>query len=113
MMKGWDSQVVLMASFPSQKLLAHAGKDLAYIGPHHYSPDLGACDREFNSLAEMIRNTPGGEHLRVAVTEWNVSGGNWGLLRGKFLTLETALLNAPYLNLLMRHSDLADIACRS
>jgi alpha-N-arabinofuranosidase len=112
-MKHADPAAVLMASFPSQKLIERAGRDIAYIGPHHYTPDFAACERDFTSLTEMIAKAPGCDHLRIAVTEWNVSGGNWGLLRGKFLTLETALLNARYLSLLMRHSDKADIACRS
>jgi alpha-L-arabinofuranosidase len=49
----------------------------------------------------------------MAVTEWNVSAGNWGVLRSKFKTLETALLNARYLNLMMRHADKVELACRS
>lgn len=61
----------------------------------------------------MIRNSPGGSHLRIAVTEWNFTAGDWGLLRGKMLTLEGALLNARYLNLLARYSDMVEIACRS
>ena len=47
------------------------------------------------------------------MTEWNVSAGGWGLMSGKFLTLDTALLNARYLNLLCRYSNIVDIACRS
>ena len=49
----------------------------------------------------------------MAVTEWNFTAGDWGLLRGQMLTLEGALLNARYLNLLVRYSNLVDIACRS
>jgi alpha-L-arabinofuranosidase len=112
-MKQTDPGILLLASFPSQKLLDRAGRDIAYIGPHHYTPDLAGCDRDFNHLAEMIRSTPGCGHINIAVTEWNVSGGSWGVMRSKFLTLETALLNARYLNLLMRHSDKVELACRS
>ena len=112
-MKQADPGILLLASFPSQKLLDRAGKDIAYIGPHHYTPDFAACESDFNHLSDMIRNTPGCGHIKMAVTEWNVSAGNWGLMRGKFLTLETALLNARYLNLLMRHADKVELACRS
>ncbi len=112
-MKKADSNIILAASFPTQKLLDRVGKYISYIGPHHYTPDFAGCERDFNTLSDMIARTPGCSHIRIAVTEWNVSAGSWGLLRGKFLTLETALLNARYLNLLMRHSDKADIACRS
>jgi alpha-N-arabinofuranosidase len=112
-MKQADPAILLLASFPSQKLLDRAGRDIAYLGPHHYTPDFAACDRDFNHLADMIRATPGCGHIKMAVTEWNVSGGSWGVMRAKFQTLETALLNARYLNLLMRHSDKVELACRS
>jgi alpha-L-arabinofuranosidase len=112
-MKRADPAVQLLASFPSQKLLDRVGRDISCLGPHHYTPDFAGCDRDFHQLAEMIRATPGCAHIKVAVTEWNISGGSWGVMRHKFLTLETALLNARYLNLLMRHSDKAELACRS
>jgi alpha-N-arabinofuranosidase len=112
-MKQADPAVLLLASFPSQKLLDRAGRNIAYIGPHHYTPDFAGCDRDFNHLADMIRTTPDCGHIKIAVTEWNVSGGSWGAMRAKFQTLETALLNARYLHLLMRHSDKVELACRS
>jgi alpha-L-arabinofuranosidase len=89
------------------------GRDLAYLAPHHYTRDLGACEDEFKKLSSMIARTPGCGHLRIAVTEWNFTGGDWGLGRGKMLTLEGALLNARYLNLLCRYSNIVEIACRS
>ena len=112
-MKGADPGVLLMASFPTQKLLDRVGEDIAYIGPHHYTPDFAGCDRDFVNLSRMIDNTPGCGQIKIAVTEWNVTGGDWGLGRGKMLTLDAALLNARYLHVLMRHSDKAEIACRS
>ena len=112
-MKGAEPSVLLMASFPTQKLLDRVGKDIAYIGPHHYTPDFAGCDRDFANLSRMIDNTPGCAQIRIAVTEWNVTGGGWGLERGRMLTLDSALLNARYLHVLMRHSDKAEIACRS
>ncbi len=112
-MKKADPSVVLMASFPSQALLDKVGKDIGYIGPHHYTPDFAACAADFTNLAAMIGKTPGAGHVRIAVTEWNTSAGDWGILRGKFLTLENALSNARYLNLLLRRCDVADIGCRS
>jgi alpha-N-arabinofuranosidase len=112
-MKRVDPSIEILSSFPSQKVLDSLGKDLAYLAPHHYTRDLGACEADFNNLRAMITRTPGCGHLRIAVTEWNFTGGDWGLMRGKMLTLDGALLNARYLNLLCRHSNLVDIACRS
>jgi alpha-L-arabinofuranosidase len=112
-MKSADPNVLLLASFPTQKLLDRIGKDVTYVGPHHYTPDLAACDADFVNLSRMIGHTPGCAQVKIAVTEWNVTGGDWGLPRGKMLTLGSALLNARYLHVLMRHSDKAEIACRS
>src|ERR1043165_5095366 len=61
----------------------------------------------------MITKTPGCQHIKLAVTEWNISGGDWGLGRARQMTLASALLNARYLHVLMRHSDKVEIACRS
>jgi alpha-N-arabinofuranosidase len=113
LMKKTDSTVAILSSFPTQKLLDRAGKEIDYIAPHHYTGDLGWCDRDFADLTRMIEQTPGCGRIKIAVTEWNVSGGDWGLMRGRQMTLGTALQNARYLHVLMRHSDKAEIACRS
>jgi alpha-L-arabinofuranosidase len=112
-MKKVEPGIVIVSSFPSQKVLGAIGKDLGYLAPHHYTRDLDFCETDFRKLAGMIAATPGCGHLRLAVTEWNFTAGDWGLLRAKMLTLEGALHNARYLNLLCRSSDLVDIACRS
>jgi alpha-N-arabinofuranosidase len=112
-MKQADSTVSLISSFPSQDVLDRVGTEIAYIGPHHYTTDLAACEAEFKNLSAMIRNTPGCSRVRIAVTEWNSTGGWWGLGRAKLMTLECALQNARYLNLLIRQSGIVDIACRS
>ena len=112
-MKRADSTIAILSSFPSQKVLDVLGHDLAYLAPHHYTRDLAACEADFANLSRMIARTPGCGHLRLAVTEWNFTAGDWGLGRGKMLTLEGALWNARYLNLLCRHSNIAEIACRS
>jgi alpha-N-arabinofuranosidase len=112
-MKQADPTIVLISSFPSQRVFNVIGRDLAYVAPHHYTRDLAACEAEFKKLSRMIATTPGCGHIRIAVTEWNFTGGDWGLLRAKMLTLEGALLNARYLNLLCRYSNIVDIGCRS
>ncbi len=108
-----DPAAAILSSFPSQKLLDRVGPLLDFIAPHHYTPDLAQCDRDLGNLAQMIDRTPGCARIKIAVTEWNVTGGDWGLGRGKLMTLENALRNARYLHVLMRHSDKAEIACRS
>jgi alpha-L-arabinofuranosidase len=112
-MKAADPDIRLMSSFPTQKLLDRVGRDLAYVCPHHYTPDFAGCDRDLANLSRMLDNTPGCAQIKIAVTEWNVTGGDWGLERGRMLTLGSALLNGRYLHVLMRHSDKVEIACRS
>jgi alpha-L-arabinofuranosidase len=112
-MKQADPGISLMSSYPSQKLLDKIGPELDYVAPHHYTPNFQWCDTQFTQLTEMINKTAGCAHLKMAVTEWNIDGGGWGLGRGKQMTLSAALLNARYLHVLMRHSDKVEIACRS
>src|SRR5262249_33313169 len=105
-MKKADPSIVLLGSFPSQKVLDVLGTDLGYLAPHHYPRDLRYCEADFQRLSGMIAKTPGCEHLRLAVTEWNSTAGDFGLLRARLLTLEGALHNARYLNLLCRYSHI-------
>ena len=112
-MKGVDPGVAILSSFPSQKVFERLGKDLAHVAPHHYTRDLAGCEADFRKLSKMIASTPGCGHLRLAVTEWNFTAGDWGLMRGKMLTLEGALWNAQYLNLMCRYADVVEMGCRS
>ena len=111
--KNADSAAQLMSSYPAQELLDVAGKDLAFVCPHEYTRDLPRIDSSLRKISQMIDTTPGCGHLKIAVTEWNVSGGEWGLTRARQMTLETALLNARHLHILMRHCDKVEIANRS
>ena len=113
LMKRSGPSVRILSSFPTQKLMERVGQDIDFIAPHHYTPDLGGCENEFSQLTRMIDNTPGCQNIKIAVTEWNTSGGAWGLGRGQFLTLDTALRNARYLQVMMRHCNKVKIACRS
>jgi alpha-N-arabinofuranosidase len=113
LMKKADAKVLLMSSYPSEKLLARFGKEISWVCPHHYTRNFEECNREFTRIGDMLQRIPGCEKIKIAVTEWNESGGEWGLQRGRQMTLQNALLNARYLNLLMRHSDQVEMACRS
>ena len=54
-----------------------------------------------------------GGPIAVAVTEWNTTGGNWGTARAMLWNLANALACSRYHNLIHRHCDLVQIACRS
>lgn len=112
-MKKADPSIKILSSFPTQKLLDRVGAQIDFIAPHHYTPDLGGCENEFRNLSRMIDSTPGCAGIKIAVTEWNTSGGDWGLGRAQFLTLGTALRNARYIQVMMRHCDKVKIGCRS
>jgi hypothetical protein len=112
-MKRADAKIQLMSSYPAQKLLEQSGRGLAFVCPHEYTRDLVGAEKSLNQLSKWIDTIPGCSHLKIGITEWNVSGGDWGLMRGRQMTLETALANARHLHLMMRHSDKVTIANRS
>jgi alpha-N-arabinofuranosidase len=111
--KAAEPAALVMSSYPAQELLDTAGRDLAFVCPHEYSRDFKKIESSLRKLSTMIDTTPDCGHLQVGITEWNVSGGEWGLQRGRQMTLETALLNARHLHILMRHSDKVALATRS
>jgi len=51
--------------------------------------------------------------IKIAVTEWNTTAGDWGPGRARLWTLENALACARYHNLLHRHCDMVEISNRS
>ena len=109
-MRAADPSVRLLSSFPSAETLRKGGGMLDYLCPHHYGcADLGAMEEDFKFLRAQI----GGSKVRVAVTEWNTTAGNWGLERGMLQTLSNALSCARYHNLMARQADLVEIAIRS
>lgn len=112
-MKKADPDIQILSSFPSKKLLERVGPQLSFVCPHHYTTDLAACDQDFNHIGQMLTESPGCGQVHIAVTEWNIDAGAWGLGRGKEMTLDAALWNARYLNVMMRHSDRVKMACRS
>jgi alpha-L-arabinofuranosidase len=111
--KDADSTARVMSSYPALELLNAAGKDLAFVCPHQYTRDFARIDSTLRKLSQAIDGTPGCSHLQVGITEWNVSGGEWGLQRERQMALETALLNARHLHLMMRHCDKVTLATRS
>ena len=61
----------------------------------------------------MINDHAPGRPIKVGVTEWNTTAGDWGPRRAMLWTLENALACARYQNVIHRHCDLVAIACRS
>jgi len=113
-MKKADPSIKLLSSFPTRGLLDAAGTVFDYLCPHHYEiNDLVSEDRNFKELQNWISAHGGGKDIRVGVTEWNTTAGDFGLTRGMLQTLGNALSISRYLNLMQRDADLVEIANRS
>src|ERR1039458_2687617 len=113
-MRAADPSIKLMSSYPRSGVLAGAEGQLDYLCPHHYETgDLTEVVREFESLRERIRLQGQGREVRIAVTEWNTTGGDFGLKRGILQSLGNALDCARYHNVLQRYADLVEMGIRS
>jgi alpha-N-arabinofuranosidase len=113
-MRKVDPTLEVLSSFPSANTLREGGGYLDYLCPHHYDcGDLAGKEADFKFLQDQIARYGAGKNVRVAVTEWNTTGGQMGLTRGMLQTLGNALSCSRYQNLLHRYADLAEIAIRS
>jgi alpha-N-arabinofuranosidase len=113
-MRKVDPSLKVLSSFPSADTLREGGGYLDYLCPHHYEcGDLVGKDEDFKFLQDEIARYGAGKNVRIAVTEWNTTGGQMGLTRGMLQTLGNALSCSRYQNLLHRYADLAEIAIRS
>ncbi len=113
-MQAADPSITLFSSYPTAGVLQQAGAWIRYVCPHQYDcANLAACERELEKTRELIRQHVAGQTVKVAVTEWNTTAGDWGPRRAMLWTLENALACSRYHNLLHRHADLVEIANRS
>ncbi|MCA1596049.1 MAG: hypothetical protein LC772_06460, partial [Chloroflexi bacterium] len=113
-MKQADPSIRLMSSYPTPGVLKAAGQWLDYVCPHHYGcADLQAMEADFARIRRMIAENAPGRDIKIAVTEWNTTGGDAGPRRAMLWTLENALACSRYQNLLHRESDRVEIANRS
>ena len=64
------------------------------------------------SRSLIAQNAPG-RGIRLGITEWNTTAGDWGLGRAMLWTLDNALWCSRYHNFMHRHCDMIEIANRS
>jgi alpha-N-arabinofuranosidase len=113
-MKRADPSISLLASYPTPGVLRSAGALLDYVCPHHYAcDDLAGTAANIEEVARMIREHAPGRDIKIAVTEWNTTAGDWGPTRARLWTLANALACARYHNLLHRNAGIVKIANRS
>jgi alpha-L-arabinofuranosidase len=65
------------------------------------------------SCRKMIAECAPGRDIRLGITEWNTTAGDWRLGRAALWTLDNALCCSRYHNFMHRHCDLIEIANRS
>jgi alpha-L-arabinofuranosidase len=113
-MKQADPSITLLSSYPKAGVLRRAGEWLDYVCPHHYDcANLKAAENDLDTIHALCRKLAPARTIKIAVTEWNTTGGDWGPTRARLWTLENALACSRYHNLLHRHCDVVDIANRS
>jgi alpha-N-arabinofuranosidase len=113
-MKEVDPSIVLLSSYPTAGVLRQAGDQIEYVCPHHYDcGNLTATENDLNAVRALCATLAPKRTVKVAVTEWNTTAGDWGPRRARLWTLENALACSRYHNLIHRHCDLVEIANRS
>lgn len=113
-MKAVDPTIQLLSSYPTVGVLEKAGKWVDWVCPHHYSiADLAGAEADLVAVRKMITQHAPGRSIKIGVTEWNTTAGDWGPRRTMLWTLENALWCSRYHNLMHRYGDLVTIANRS
>jgi alpha-N-arabinofuranosidase len=113
-MKAVDPSIRILASLGTGETLARSGGLADYLCPHHYGcGNLAAMAADFQNHRAIIDRDGKGRPVRLAITEWNTTAGDWGLKRGMLQTLSNALACSRYQNLMHRHADLVEMAMRS
>ena len=113
-MKKADPSITLLSSYPTPGVLRRAGAWIDYVCPHHYDcANLTAAAKDLDTVAALCRELVEDRKIKIAVTEWNTTAGDWGPTRARLWTLENALACSRYHHLLHRHCDVVDIANRS
>lgn len=108
-----DPSVKLLANYPTEGTFRNAGDIIDYVCPHHYGCDnLEYCQSDLDNIRKMAKELAPGRNIKVAVTEWNTTAGDWPR-RAMLWTLSNALACSRYHNLMHRNADLVEIANRS
>jgi alpha-N-arabinofuranosidase len=113
-MKEADPSIVLLSSYPSVGVLRKAGEWINHICPHHYDcGNIVATEKDMERVRALIAKEATKWAVKIAVTEWNTTAGDWGRRRARLWTLKNALACSRYHNLMHRNCDLVEIANRS
>ncbi len=103
----------LLSSFPSDAMLRDPAGSLDIVCPHFYEPYTQNLDNYFKRLSTDIKDHATNKKMKIGVTEWNHSAGDWGWGRSWLMTQFNAIDTARYLNMFQRLGDMIVIANRS
>ena len=114
-MRKADPSIKILAAFASDELVQDAPPSGSTSSARTTTPapTCEATEADIQRHAEIIERLARGRPIKMAVTEWNTTAGDWGPDRHRLWTLQNGLACARYLNLCHRCSDLVKIACRS
>jgi alpha-N-arabinofuranosidase len=113
-MKKIDSSIHLLSSYPTKGVLKNAAEWIEYVCPHHYDcGNLAGTEDDIRKTRSLLNDLAPAKSIKIAVTEWNTTAGDWGPRRARLWTLENALACSRYHNLIHRHADMVQIANRS
>ena len=111
-MREVDPDILIASDAPSAGVYA-AAPLLDFVSPHYYTPSIRSVVDDLTRLEHELPVGHDGRRLRVAVTEWNHTAGDWGPPRARLGTQENALYCARVLHVYQRWSHLVRIANRS
>jgi alpha-N-arabinofuranosidase len=91
-MKEADPTIKLLSSYPTEGVIQKAGKWLDYVCPHQYDcANLQKAQKELDNIRATIKKWAPDRKIKIAITEWNTTAGNWGPLRAMLWSLANAL----------------------
>ncbi len=109
-----DPSITVLAADDTPLVLESAGKHLDYVAHHYYwIKDTRGTEASLIEQQKIVEAANLDHDVHMAITEWNTTAADWGLNRGRMLTLDCGLSSARFLNVLHKHSDFVGIACRS
>jgi len=112
-MKKADPNIILLAGYPTVNIINTLSKELAYGCPHFYEPDLELHKNYTDKARARIAASPCNPNMKLGITEWNHTAGDWGDPRAWLQTLYNSIIASRMLNHFQRNGDLIRIANRS
>jgi alpha-N-arabinofuranosidase len=112
-MRAVDPSIEILASSAGDGILRAGADVIDYMSPHYYTPSLRDVVADIEVERERIARLGKGRRIRLGITEWNQSAGDWGAARALMATQENALFCARELAIYQRNSDMIAIANRS